>query len=506
MVLIRVLSLLLLFVGVWPAGMAIAADVQALGCSQPAVQSAVNAARDGDVVAVPAGLCTWTATVTITAGITLKGAGIDQTIVIDDAASDPIVMNTAAGKSYRISGFTFRRGTALKKGSDPRIIHIVGDSTSFRVDHNKFDHTQLDKPHTRAIHTQGSVLGVIDHNTIISSGGLHGTIWVQHPRWGGPTNQYGDGSWADDSHWGTDKFVFIEDNTFVAPDGKHMFATDADAGGRFVFRYNQLTNANVSNHGTESSGRLRGGRAFEIYGNAATHTPNWAVFLRLRSGAALIYDNVVSGFNTFTALTNYRSTQNFGTWKSCDGSFPFDVNDGVVYDSGTLNGSATANDLTDTTKNWSPLLWSAGGFSVRNVTKGNGGYATSNTSNTISVVQQAMAPTARFDPGDQYQILRATLCMDAVGSGKGDLLSGHDPAPKAWPNQVRDPVFAWNNTHNAGKGDAVLRSDFKNPHIVEGRDFFNNTPKPGYIPFVYPHPLVSNGIKSLTAPTNLRVR
>src|SRR5436305_659322 len=38
------------------------------------------------------------------------------------------------------------------------------------------------------------------------------------------------------------------------------------------------------------------------------------------------------------------------------------------------------------------------------------------------------------------------------------------------------------------------------PSIKSGRDYFNRTPKPGYTPFVYPHPLV-NGVSSTPTPT-----
>src|SRR5436305_3746780 len=38
------------------------------------------------------------------------------------------------------------------------------------------------------------------------------------------------------------------------------------------------------------------------------------------------------------------------------------------------------------------------------------------------------------------------------------------------------------------------------PSIKSGRDYFNRTPKPGYTPFVYPHPLVS-GVSSTPTPT-----
>jgi hypothetical protein len=60
------------------------------------------------------------------------------------------------------------------------------------------------------------------------------------------------------------------------------------------------------------------------------------------------------------------------------------------------------------------------------------------------------------------------------------------------------PVYAWNNTmtgsSNIHTGKAVLLSE--NTEIVEGRDFFNDTPMPGYQPYTYPHPLIVMGFTS----------
>jgi hypothetical protein len=43
-------------------------------------------------------------------------------------------------------------------------------------------------------------------------------------------------------------------------------------------------------------------------------------------------------------------------------------------------------------------------------------------------------------------------------------------------------------------------------HIVEGRDFYNDMQRPGYIPYPYPHPLAGvNPEPSPVPPGNLRV-
>jgi hypothetical protein len=59
------------------------------------------------------------------------------------------------------------------------------------------------------------------------------------------------------------------------------------------------------------------------------------------------------------------------------------------------------------------------------------------------------------------------------------------------------PCYAWNNTFNGAKLDMTLRrwtdpeqAERQAEHVKEGRDFFNEAPKPEYYkPYIYPHPL-----------------
>lgn len=475
-----------------------AATIQASSCSRLDVQSAINSASDGDTVLVPAGTCSWTATIHIKTGITVQGVGIDATIINDNVPDGrTVLIDTASGRSYRLTGFTFRRGS-VTKGLTNGIIQVQGDTKAWRIDNNKFDNVDA-----RAISVWGSTFGVIDHNQFVVSSGTI-AIEVNHPTWN--NSSYGDGSWSDDSYFGTEKFIFIEDNVFTpANQSSKFFAVDSDAGGRYVFRFNKVTNGNVNSHGTESGGRRRGVRAYEVYGNTFTKTaqlnsmPNVAMF---RAGTGVVYNNVVGpGYNNFVALRNFRSWDTFQHWPACDGSSPYDLNDGIVYNQGTHNGASGALALTDTTKNWTPNHWSNGGFSVRNVTKKWGSYAVSNTATSIAVQPETHGDQQFFEPGDTYQILRATRCLDQIGSGKGALLSGIPPEPLAWPNQVIDPLYLWNNSLSGGVARAAAAG---NPHIAEGRDYFNETVKPGYTPYTYPHPLV-DGTPSPSPPTNLQL-
>ena len=59
------------------------------------------------------------------------------------------------------------------------------------------------------------------------------------------------------------------------------------------------------------------------------------------------------------------------------------------------------------------------------------------------------------------------------------------------------PCYAWNNTLNGAKLNMVLRpwanqehEAKQAEHVKEGRDFFNEKPRPEYYrPYIYPHPL-----------------
>ena len=90
------------------------ATIQAGGCSQSQVVSAINSAKDGDTVVVPAGNCTWTSTVTIDGkSITLQGAGIDSTVITDGIDSGggakPVLLSWITRNTglSRLTGFTF---------------------------------------------------------------------------------------------------------------------------------------------------------------------------------------------------------------------------------------------------------------------------------------------------------------------------------------------------------------------------------------------------------------
>jgi FG-GAP-like repeat len=94
-----------------------------------------------------------------------------------------------------------------------------------------------------------------------------------------------------------------------------------------------------------------------------------------------------------------------------------------------------------------------------------------------------------WDLNDQqtHTVLRV---LDQPGLGAGAHINRNSPA---WPNQANEPCYSWNN-HNQDDGSSFnITLGQGSRTILAGRDFFNNTPMPGYTPYTYPHPLAVDG-------------
>ncbi|HRI39295.1 MAG TPA: hypothetical protein PLO50_12115, partial [Nitrospira sp.] len=93
------------------------------GSTSSQVQSAIDGASDGARIVFASGTYSgWSLTLSPSKGVTLQGAGIDQSVVV--ASGNMILlwddsMNTTNSKKYRITGFTFQNG-----GDGGNMIHI----------------------------------------------------------------------------------------------------------------------------------------------------------------------------------------------------------------------------------------------------------------------------------------------------------------------------------------------------------------------------------------------
>ena len=461
------LVLAALFVGTTAS----AATINVSSCAQADVQSAIDRAVDGDVVAIPAGRCTWSAPIVlVNKDIHVQGAGTGQTVITSNQEFIFYVgISNAAKGSFRVSNMT------LTGNVTNAVFQITSGSLAavpsgrWRIDHIHFD---MKSGYRDAVRVgRGVNYGVIDHNVF----DWFGSFIVRH-QFGLDSENTQPGNYAT---WagnfssslpldlGTDKFVFVEDNIINSyrTDGSPLWVYDSSGGGgRVVFRYNTVTGGQFYNHWTR--GREVSAQAMEIYNNTwlvgsspmSTFDPQ-AVF-RIEGGTGVFFNNY-SNYNNgapFVTLDDRRSggfggpvgtEADAGTWGLCDGRQPWDGNAGDPSAPG-----------------W-PCMGQIGrapGISFVALASG--------------TAKQASAPFYIWNNGPDPGCATGGACTNTV---------------KAWVTPV---AYIKNTPHPNGAVDYVD----------------NNTPKPGYSPYAYPHPLVSGsgaGSSSSSSapapPTNVRI-
>ena len=336
------------------AGTLWAATITATSCSRNDVETAVNSAANGDTVLIPSGTCTWTTNLTIgNKYLTLQGAGAGPTIIRDGVSKDVypnipqvLVWETIDGGLSRLTGITFQGGTitdVYNKG----IVVIGGASRQFRVDHCKFIPTQ-----TAGLFVWGDLWGVIDHN-VFDLSAHHGYAIYIH---GGT---YGDAAWAEGSTLGTVRNVFVENNLFTQDQslGWQYYGVDGWNGSRVVYRYNQFNATNLNNHGTESGGRWRSQRQFEIYNNTWTWNMmgnDFPSLIGLRGGTGVIYNNsatISNGtVNHFVDFQYYRASNSYFPWGQCPSIWDLSA-DRCLDQTGVGQGNRLSGD-TPTRAEW----------------------------------------------------------------------------------------------------------------------------------------------------------
>jgi len=513
------------------------------------VKTAVASASSGDTVIIPAGTASWTSGLTITKGITLQGSTTisgdhttfnsgtpmtanDQTIILDNIPKTggltPIFYFTHSTGTARVTGVTVKAGSVTGNGDGGVFLPSgsVVPPANIRI-----DHCHLDQVHNTCLETiAGQVYGVMDHCLLDMDASHEGFVFTM-ANWGG--HSYGDGAWAAPTDFGGPTFFFIEDCTVnnALGSGQVVGCTDSYGGGKFVVRYSKFINCVVTDHGTASVGNLRSVRAKEIYNNTFLFNRFAGSGGLQRGGCALIHDNtytyVSPGWTTGITLQDYRTFDSSNVWGGASGNSIWDLNSDTSNHTGngigggangliasgtvlsSVNGSSSAPN-TPGTMTVSGTPWMAHQFQLPNPPNGNGYTLTKvggrntwiidNTSNTITffyLFSDSNEPLGNFtiNAGNSYQIYKLpTAAIDQCGRGQGDLLSGDSPAKinavtgtASWPRNALEPVYSWNNTLNGSN----VNIGSSTPTIIEGRDFYNQTPMPGYTPYTYPHPLVS---------------
>jgi hypothetical protein len=97
---------------------------------------------------------------------------------------------------------------------------------------------------------------------------------------------------------------------------------------------------------------------------------------------------------------------------------------------------------------------------------------------------EAHAPWGRCDGSSPWDENRpgesGYACLDQIGH-----IFGASPGG----SNTLQGLYEWGNTHEGQNVNITLGGHDAEAHIKEGRDFFNDTVRPGYAPYAYPHPL-----------------
>ncbi len=396
--------------------------------SAASVQACHDAAADGDTITVPSGSFAWTTTVSFTKAITLQGAGAisstnggagttgsDVTTIVDHHPTSEhklLGFTVASGKTARLTAINFLSdGTTTN--TQAGMIQISGGSNCIRIDHNHFTYSVTTGGAPSTIAVYGGVTGVIDHN------------YFDQPLGNGPVGVYlqngvqpGDAEYSAANDYGSDKFIYMEDNRW-----RNGYLGDANTGGqRFVYRYNtgvmefddtHQGQGYVANHGI-TPGRGRSSRAFEFYKNVmGAQSPGLNKSpMPINGGTGIVWGNTISQYRYVTSLDYTRkdnTTYNYLTtptsWGNCDGTT------GTVWDG----------------------------------------------------------------PGGGYP------CLDQPGRGQGDLLSGSFPnvintrtGTAAQVIQALSPIYVFNNTLNPAGYSPTPITNIQGPAalIQANREFY----------------------------------
>ena len=468
-------------------------------CGPNSVQAIhdAQATRDGDTITIPAGTFDWTVGLSLTKGVTLQGQGVGVTIIKDSAPANLILwdLRNTSNNAARLTGVEIQAGSTASNLYRIQTRSTNTNGSTFRWDHSKWNNAR------GVALSPDTTFGVCDHVDFFAPNYVD-MVRPYATYWNG--GDFGDGSWASPANWGSGDFFFVEDCTFHWPTGTLGPVTDSSNGARFVVRYNDIYDGMIQSHGTESSGRLRGTRAIEAYGNRF-HGTGINRFLGMgRFGSAVIHDNTATGYwgdSACFAGSNYRAIETFAAFGGADGTNPWDRNDitggpngNGIYFSGTAAANSSGQTVTLSGASWTPNQWASGGYVLRRKSNICGvntiSFAgiVSNTANTITYSGAIHSSPLSFCPGDTLEIRRVILIMDQIGAGEGSLVSSILPvAPAGWNNEIIEPVYCWGNTNELGH--AINFQPAPSQNQIAGVHIINGIVKPGYTPFTYPHPL-----------------
>jgi hypothetical protein len=303
---------------------------------QPAIQTAVNGAVNGDIIVLPAGQFVVNKSVVITKFISIKGQGLGiTTLYRSESTPDATLSNDGSWRGiFRFTiNSTVSSGIVISdmtlKSKKPSLIN--GDGLSVASDIGIEMVKCIDFVITRCrFENFGNGAVSVLHEDNLASGLIYKCEFVHNCKGydalglGYGVVVYGVNSqWIADPKFGSGNFIFVEDNMF----DYHRHSIAGGGCALYVFRYNTVKNNIAGNTAhaidahearLEAGGNYYSSRAIEVYNNSIVNTifrdgttncpngtpivagksPGWLVecAIRTRGGEAVIHDNYIEGY------------------------------------------------------------------------------------------------------------------------------------------------------------------------------------------------------------------
>jgi len=516
------------------------------------VSNTVRSAVAGDTVQLPSGSIVWSNNeqLIITNRVSILGAGTNFTTINRGTGAASLFWfdKIGAGNSSNLLVQCANMTVVINNGPSSGTI-VVGNVTetnrNFRIHHIVFANNGA-----RAIETFGLAEGLVDHcffwATNAQSGQSITTFGVERAGTANGGNNTGSLNYGTNDNWQIGVFtdrLYVEDCVF----GYNNTAAVMDAwsdtyfDGHQVMRYNILTNSNFDAHTEKSASNqiYRCQPVWEFYGNKCyATTPGRSVWFFLRTGYGVVFSNSMtytgsspfsqpsillaeygaSGTNIFrhlrvTAVTVNTTGSGYhaGDLLSASGG---EVQSNATFTVSTVDGAGGVTAVTIA----SPGSYTHGAGTPgpgpptpNTVTGGTGTGCLLNFTSIEPWYEGEWCTGLNTWDGNKndFPTNAGYPALDQVGWGD----------PSVWTatniTQTLHPVYSWSNTFNGTNvGFLVLTfgstADAQNNvglnYAVNGwqlpcptnflqvnREYYNDTPKPGYTPAAYPHPLQGLG-------------
>lgn len=507
------MKLIIAFIALVVVGPVCAVDRIAASLTPAAVQAAMSLAQAGDRVVLPSGTLAWTSGITWTApaNVTLVGAGTsatgggDQTVIIDNIASDNrlLQINVQATGLFRMTGITFQSGTGSLKDGGTIMFNGPGN---IRIDHCRF--TMTSRNNYKVIVLNHGIRGVMDRNILDLMATC--TLYIQNGRIGEGEIQ-GNYEWSQPTAFGTADYFFLEDNIINGSTDWTAYETrifDGYTAAKVVVRFNQVVSATLAEtHATGHSPDDRGLRSQEIYGNSVTSSGTFQgtlenprenfVGIDIASGTTLAWGNAMNQvYKHLYTLKVTRSRR--GTYIQSPVPTGWGYAGPGPRATGTVNVSGTAVTWVsgDTfNASWAPgtIFYVNGMSAIAEVGqlygRGPAGAIATVTSTTSLTLDHgghdgANLTGATFYAGSPWDGNTDSVgypVLDQPGRGQGDYITGAFPSKvnsttgtALWPNQALEPIYLWANTGSVvtGSGGSTF-TDQSGGRVVANRDYYH---------------------------------